>query len=271
MKKAVAIILSVIMLALSLCACGSGENTDLKDVTVGVKVGSAPYMEIFYSLEIRLQENGYRLIYKEFDSSAQANAALEKGEIDFSCITTRSELDASNNDALVELGPIYYCPYAVFLLSYAEKREIEDGAVISIPSDADGMARALMLLDENGFITLKEGVGLSATLEDIEKNERNFDIKAVNPDEITDYDADIMITDTVRGAQAGYEIFFDSTYTEQMDAVGAINATTVILTTSESRASEKMKLVEKYLFTRRMFNAIDGCTDHMVVPAFDPK
>ncbi len=271
MKKTVALILAALMLALSLCACSADENTDLKDVTVGVKVGSAPYMEIFCSIESKLQENGYQLIYKEFDSAAQANAALEKGEIDFSCISTKSEFDASNSETLVELGPVYYQPYAIFLVSYVEKDNIEDGAVISIPSDSDGMARALMLLDRNEFITLKDGAGLSATLEDIEKNEREFDIRAVNPDEITDYEADIMVTDSVRGAQAGYEIFFDSVYTEQKEAIGAEQSATVILVNAENRSDEKMQIVEKYLFTRRMFNAIDGCTDHIVAPAFDPK
>ncbi len=271
MKKTVALILCVLMLALTLCACGQGEDKNLEEVRLGVKTGDATYQEVFYSLEIRLPELGYKLVYKEFDTSAQADEALAKGEIDFSCITKKAELDERNNDALVELGPIYYYPYALFLLSYNEEASINDGAIISIPSDAEGMARALALLDNRDYIKLKEDAGVTATLDDIAENKRNFDIHPVASDKIADYDADIMVTDAVTATEMGYELPLDSVCMEQNDMATVNHYSTVILTSAANQSSAKMETVKKYLFTRRMFNAVDNSTNCQVKPVFDPN
>lgn len=271
MKKTVALILAVLMLTLTLCACGADENKNLEEVRLGVKAGDEIYSEVFHSLEIKLPELGYKLVYKEFETSAQADEALAKGEIDFSCITKKAEIDERQNDALVEIGPAYYCPYALFLLSYNKEADIKDGAVISIPSDAEGMARALVLLENRGYIKLKEDAGVTATLDDIAENKRGFDIHPVTSDKIADYDADIMVTDAVTATQMGYELPLDSVCMEQDDLITIGHYSTVILTSAANQSSAKMETVKKYLFTRRMFNSIDNSTNCQVKPAFDPK
>lgn len=272
MKKIIALILSAAVLALSFCACGvQDKNSEPEPIRVGIKAGTAPFDEIFYSLVIRLNESGYELEYVEFENSAQADEALAKGEIDFSCITTKKEFDAAKNEALVNIGPIYYRPYAIYLLNYEKEENIENGASVAIPSDAEGMARALMLLESRGFITLKEGADVDAKLEDIEKNDRKLEIKPVDAAAFADCDADVMITDSATAAKAGYELRFDSACSEQADSLAAETYSTLILMNRETASDEKMETVKKYLFTRRMFNAVDGCTDHMVVPSFEPK
>ena len=63
----------------------------------------------------------------------------------------------------------------------------------ALPDDAENMARALLLLEENGYITLKEGAGLEAKLEDVEKNDRGFELKAVAHGEVASSGADILV------------------------------------------------------------------------------
>ena len=54
-----------------------------------------------------------------------------------------------------------------------------DGITIAVPNDTTNEARALLLLEDQGFITLKEGVGITATILDIEKNPHNISFKEV--------------------------------------------------------------------------------------------
>ncbi|MBQ5824353.1 MAG: hypothetical protein IIW48_06045, partial [Clostridia bacterium] len=150
MKKTVALILAVLMLALSLCSCSSDKTKNAEEVCVGVVTGSVPYMEIFRSVEARLPEFGYKLIYKSYDNAAQANDALANGEIDFTCVATQKEIARDSSGKFVNLGAIYYYPYAMILINYDSKDEIENGATVAIPSDAEGMTRALTLLDFYG-------------------------------------------------------------------------------------------------------------------------
>ncbi len=271
MKRTVALILSVLMLALTLCACGTDENKNLEEVRLGLLDNKLPYDEIFYSIDLRLPEYGYKLVYKTFDSADKVNEALASGEVDFTCVTESGDFELNGNSELVNLGAAYYFPYALFLISCEEEEEIKDGASIAVPSDPEGMARALMLLDYNGYITLKEGAGLAATPDDIEKNDRGFKILPVEPDKVIGSDADMIITDSVRAIAAGYDLLVDSIFVEGKDSLAAEKYSTVILTTSANASGEKMKTVNDFLFTRRMFNAIDGCSDNIVVPAFIPR
>lgn len=272
MKRTVALILAVLITALTLCSCSADKNKDLEEVYVGVITGSAPHMEIFYSVEARLPEFGYELIYKSYDTAAQANNALANGEIDFTCVTTQKEYELSNmsdSGKFVNLGAAYYYPYAMILISCDTKDEIENGATVAVPSDTDGMTRALTLLEYYGFIKLKADADIPLTLDDIEKNNREFKFVPVGPDKVIGYEADIIITDSVRAIAAGYDLIYDTACVEQKDALATQRGSTVILTTPEKASSDKMKVVKDYLFTRRMFNAIDNCTDRIVMPAFE--
>lgn len=271
MKRTVAFILCALMLALTLCACGTDENKNLPEVRVGVLADKVPYDEIFYTLDLRLPEYGYKLVYESFDSAEQAEAALASGNVDFTCVTESGDFESGGNSNFVNLGAAYYFPYALFLVSWEEESQIEDGATIAVPSDPEGMARALMLLDYNDYITLKDGADLSATLDDVEKNDRGFKIQPVEPDKVIGSGADIIITDSVRAIAAGYSVLVDSIFVEEKDSLAAEKYSVVILTTYKNASSEKMKVVKDFLFTRRMFNAIDGCTDNIVLPAFIAK
>lgn len=271
MKKVIALVLAAAALMLTLCACGGNkqENENLKEIYIGVSEGSLPQMEVFYGLETRIPEYGYKLVYKEFATSKEANEALVKGEIDFSCIAEKNEFDAFGSDALQNLGSVYYSPYAIYLISYENKENIKKGASIAVPDDAEGMARALMLLETEGFIGLKDGAGLNATLADIETNDNRYEIFAVASDSVATAEADIVVVDSQQAAKAGFEILVESVAYEKMDSLAAEHYSTVILVNSADIESEEIKTVRKFLFTRRMYDAIDDYTDNVIFPSFE--
>lgn len=51
--------------------------------------------------------------------------------------------------------------------------------LVAVPNDTTNEARALLLLEDLGYITLKEGAGITATIKDIAENPHNLEFKEV--------------------------------------------------------------------------------------------
>ena len=63
--------------------------------------------------------------------------------------------------------------------------DLEDGDTIAVPNDTTNEARALLLLQDNGVITLKDGAGLEATVKDIEENPKNIKIEELEAAQVS--------------------------------------------------------------------------------------
>lgn len=272
--------MATLILLLTLTACGNEPATDepttintdgFPEIVVGVTKGKSPQNEVMYGLDIHFPEHGYKLVYKEYDSGKAALEALEKGEVDFTLISTKKDYVEYGSEALLNLGPVYYHPMAIYLESWDSASKIENGASIAIPDDAENMARALLLLEENGYITLKEGAGLKATLEDIESNERGFAIIPTAHAKVASSDADILVMGSLEASAAGYERGFDALVSEKDTSDAAVYYATSFIIRAEDYNTPEMQLTRKYFFTRRMYQAIDGSTDNIISPMFDLK
>ena len=182
---------------------------------------------------------------------------------------TKKEYTEYNSDALVNLGPVYYHPMAIYLETWDSPTKVKNGASIVIPNDEDNMARALLLLEANGYITLKEGAGLKAKLEDIATNDRGFDIKAVAHNQVASSGADILVMGSLEASAAGYERGFDAYTSEQAESEAAVEYAVGLIIRKADLKTAEIDLVEKYFFTRRMYQAIDGSTDNIISPMFD--
>ena len=55
----------------------------------------------------------------------------------------------------------------------------KDSLTIAVPNDTTNEARALLLLQEQGIIKLKDGAGITATVLDIEENPHNIKFNEV--------------------------------------------------------------------------------------------
>ena len=74
-------------------------------------------------------------------------------------------------------GGIHYEPFGIYPGKKETLDDLEDGDTIAVPNDTTNEARALLLLQDNGVITLKDGAGLEATVKDIEENPKNIKIE----------------------------------------------------------------------------------------------
>ena len=127
-----------------------------------------------------LAEKGYTLEVVEFDDYIMPNTAVEDGELDanyFQHITYMNTFNTDNGTHLVSAGAIHYEPFGLYAGKTASLDALADGAQISIPNDATNGGRALLLLQEQGLITLAEDSGLEPTVQDIVDNPKNLQIE----------------------------------------------------------------------------------------------
>ena len=126
-----------------------------------------------------LAKEGYTLEIQEFNDYIVPNTAVEDGDLDanyFQHITYMNSFNGEHGTHLVSVAGIHYEPFGLYAGKTAALADLKDGAQIAVPNDPSNEARALQLLQQEGLITLKEGVGLDATKADITSNPKNLDI-----------------------------------------------------------------------------------------------
>ncbi|MFA5535950.1 MAG: MetQ/NlpA family ABC transporter substrate-binding protein [Bacillota bacterium] len=129
-----------------------------------------PHAEILLVAKDLLVEKGVDLEVKEFTDYVLPNIALNDGSLGanfFQHIPYLDEFNEKNKMELVWTTAVHFEPYALYSKKITALSELKDGDTIAVPNDATNEARALWLLQDNGIITLKEGVGLTATVRDI--------------------------------------------------------------------------------------------------------
>lgn len=175
MKKLVSLLLAAALTIPALGSCGSSD-----DKTIVVAASTAPHAEILEQCKPLMEEKGYTLEIKIMDDYVTPNTATEDGDVDANYFQHQPYLDdfnANNGTHLVSVAKVHYEPYGIYAGVTSSLDALADGAVVAVPNDPTNEARALMLLEANGLITLKEGSGLTATKNDIEENPLNLDIR----------------------------------------------------------------------------------------------
>ena len=182
MKKFIKGLFVTVAAAAVLTGCAGEKaadaSVDTKTNIVYAK-GVGPYTELFEEAIIPiLEEKGYTFTCTELDLN-QADAALTSGDADVSVEQHKAYMDAFNEQAggnLVALSEIPTVPASVFSEKHESLEEIGDGMVIAVPQDAGNQARAFVMLQDLGWITLKEGTDYAiASEEDVAENPYNLD------------------------------------------------------------------------------------------------
>ena len=157
MKKILSVVLALALL-LALAACGSASTPAAKE-TIKVGASSTPHAEILEQIKPLLAEEGYDLDIVIYDDYVLPNTALEDGELDanyFQHTPYLNSFNASNGTHLVSAGLIHYEPFGLFGNGVSSLDEVAEGATILIPADDSNETRALLLLAQEGLITLPE-------------------------------------------------------------------------------------------------------------------
>ena len=163
-------------------AAASGE-------TVKIKIGAtpSPHAEILEAAKDALKKKGVEIEIVTYNDYVQPNIATDEGQIDANYFQHQPYLDdfnKENNTHVVSVGKIHYEPFGIYAGKSKDLKNIQDGAKIAVPNDTTNEARALLLLETNGIIKLKDGAGLTATKQDIVENPHNVEIYEVEAAQI---------------------------------------------------------------------------------------
>ena len=170
--------------------------------------GTGPYTELFeqHVMPI-LEKQGYTFEATEL-TLQYADEAIADGDVDFSVEQHIAYMDAFNknyNSNLVALTPIPTVPASIFSETHSSLDEVADGMKVAVPQDEGNMARAFVMLQDIGWIKLKEGTDYAtASSEDVAENPYNLEFLDVSTSIIattlSDYDYGIITGSIVYNA-----------------------------------------------------------------------
>ena len=192
LKKLAAFAAAGVLAAGVLAGCaGSGSNSGSDDKTITVAASPTPHAEILTNaVADQLKEQGYTLEVKEFTDYIQPNTVTEEGEVDANYFQHQPYLDSFNEEKgthLVSVEPIHFEPFGLYAGKTASLDALADGATVAVPNDTTNEARALLLLQQEGLITLKDGItaASNATVQDIESYNVNITIREIEAAQLT--------------------------------------------------------------------------------------
>ena len=258
------------VLAVGLTACGGKENK-ADDKTITVAASPTPHAEILEAAKDLLKEKGYTLEIKEFDDYPQQNVVVDEGEFDANYFQHQPYLDNFNEEKgsdLVSAAKIHYEPLGIYPGASKDLENIKDGAKIAVPNDATNEARALLLLEENGIITLKEDAGLNATKKDVEENPHNIEIVELDAAQIARVveELDFVVLNGNYALDAGFNVQTDAIAKEEADSEAAQTYANIIAVKKENKDSEKIKALVEVLQSEEIGTFITDTYEGAVVP-----
>ncbi len=247
MKKKILALAAVAVLGTGVLGGCTGTETD--DKTIRVAASAVPHAEILEQAKPILEEQGYTLEVQIFDDYVQQNNVVDSGEFDANYFQHVLYLESYNEERgtnLVSAGYIHYEPFGLYPGTQTDTSNME-GATIAVPNDTSNEARALLLLQENGYITLREGAGLNATVNDIVENPYNIEIVELEAAQIPRMLSEVSfgILNGNYAMQAGMTVAEDALLYESSQSETVANYVNVVAVKEGNEELEKIKaLVE---------------------------
>lgn len=245
-------------------------TTDEKGV-ITVAASATPHAEILEQAKTILAEQGWDLQVTVFDDYVLPNEVVESGEFDanyFQHIPYLDDFNATKGTHLVNAGGIHYEPFGIYPGTKGDLAEIAEGDVIAVPNDTTNEARALLLLQDNGIITLKEGVGLEATVNDIVENPHNVEIQELEAAQIARVIPEVafVVLNGNYALEAGYSVANDSIAYETSDSEAAKTYVNVIAVKEGNEANEGIQALVQVLKSDEIKQYINDTYDGAVIP-----
>ena len=249
-KKILALALAGVLVVGALTGCGSSKSessekkTDDKKITVAAS--ATPHADILEEAKTLLKDKGYELEVKVFDDYVQPNNVVESGEFDanyFQHVPYLEQFNEEKGTHLVVAGKIHYEPFGIYPGTKKDLKDIAKGDKIAVPNDTTNEARALLLLQDNGIIKLKDGAGIKATVNDIEENPNNIEIvelEAAQVPRVVNEVAYVVLNGNY-ALEANYTVKKDALAYEKSDSEAAKTYVNVIAVKEGNENSKKIK------------------------------
>jgi D-methionine transport system substrate-binding protein len=285
MKKLISATLAA-TLALSLAACGSSastseaapaestassaaestaETSELAGTTLKVAASPTPHAEILNVAKEVLAEQGIDLQVVEFSDYVQPNLVTY-----FQHTPYLDSFNEENGTHLVSVGAVHYEPFGIYPGKSNDLAAIADGATIAVPNDTTNEARALQLLAAQGLITVRDGAGLTATINDITENPHNLKIQEIEAAQLprTVQDVDFAVINGNYAMEAGFSVGKDALATEDASSEAAQTYANVLVVKEGNENDPAIQALYAALTSDKVKDYINSTYDGAVVPIF---
>ena len=249
--------------SLSAIVPGNGE-------VIKIAASPIPHAEILKQAAEILKDYGYELDIVEFEDYVQPNLVVESGEFDANYVEHVPYLNSFNEEQgthLVDAGDIHYEPFGIYPGIKNSLDDIADGDRIAIPNDTTNEARALLLLQDNGLITLKENAGLTATVNDIVENPKNIEFVELEAAQVARVvkEVEYVVLNGNYALEAGYSVGRDSIAYESSDSVAAQTYVNIIAVYEGNENTDKIKALVSVLKSDAIKKFIQDTYDGAVI------
>lgn len=247
------------------------EATVEEKGTITVAASPTPHAEILEAAKPILAEQGWNLEVTVFDDYVLPNQVVDSGELDanyFQHIPYLDEFNEERGTHLVNAGGIHYEPFGIYPGTKKSLDEVAEGDVIAVPNDTTNEARALLLLQDNGLIKLKDGAGLTATVQDIEENPHKLEIQELEAAQVPRVVEEVayVVLNGNYALQAGFSVAKDSIAYESADSEAAKTYVNVIAVAEGNENSEGIKALVDVLKSDEIKQYINDTYDGAVIP-----
>lgn len=266
MKKLIAILLASLSCISLFTACGKDEKT----IIVGAS--PSPHALILEQCIPILQEQGYTLKIQEYNDYVNPNLAVTEDFCDanfFQHAPYLSEYNKQYNSNLVSVCAVHFEPLAIYAGKQNSLQNLSNGAKIAIPIDTTNEARALLLLEQAGLITLKQGAGLTATVRDIESNPKNLQIVEMDASLIASVrdDCDLVVLNGNFALGAGLKVS-ESLLCESATSSAAQTYANLLVVNEGKQNSPAIIALKNALLSQQIKDYINQTFNGAVVPVF---
>ncbi|MEE3378094.1 MAG: MetQ/NlpA family ABC transporter substrate-binding protein [Lachnospiraceae bacterium] len=278
MKKKIAALVLTFVVALSAAACGSAAAGDggsaaagtAEEVTIKVGANITPHSEILEQAKPLLKEKGINLEVVQLEDSITPNTGVIEGSLDanyFQHVPYLEQFNKENGSDLVSIGAIHYEPFGIYAGRTTSLSELPDGALVAVPNNVTNEARALLLLAQEGLLTLKEDAGIKATVEDITENPKNISFKELAPEQLVAAlpDVDIAVINGNYAIEGGLHVS-EALAVEANDGLAAETYGNIIATSPEKEKDEALLTLVEVLQGEEISKYIKETYGGAVVP-----
>ena len=270
-RKFVTVSLATALAIGTITANGVLVSADAEKGTIKVAASATPHAEILEEAKKILADQGWDLEITIFDDYVLPNEVVESGEFDanyFQHIPYLENFNAEKGTHLVNAGGIHYEPFGIYPGTKSSLDDIADGDVIAVPNDTTNEARALLLLQDNGIITLKDGAGLEATVNDIAENPYNVEIQELAAESVARVADEVayVVLNGNYALQAGFSVAKDALAYEKSDSEAAKTYVNVIVVKEGNENNEGVKALVDVLKSDEIKDYINSTYDGAVIP-----
>ncbi len=268
-KRILGVVLTGALTLATLTGCGADKEKDSK--VIKIAASPTPHSEILEQAKPILAEKGYDLQITVFDDYVIPNEVVESGEFDANYIQHIPYLNSFNEEKgthIVSVGEIHYEPFGIYPGTKKSLADIADGDTIAVPNDTTNEARALLLLQANGIIKLKDGAGLTATVNDIVENPHNIVIKELEAAQVSRVVGEVpyVVLNGNYALAAGFVVSRDALAYESPDSEAAVTYVNIIAVKEGNENNEGIKELVEILKSEEIQKFITEKYEGAVIP-----